>query len=510
MAATAADSATPTISAADMTTHLAYLKHDAVEEPSSSSKSEEKIASEIEIGNLTINESNNKFFHDPESSNIKTITSGDTPYVSAFTFEELNLLPELLKGLYVEMKYEKPRKIQAISLPMILNPPYLDLIAQAHNGSGKTACFTLGMLSRIDPKLKAPQAFCICPTRELAIQNLEVLRKMGKYSGITSECAIRAGFGNEIHKVKKQSIRPPITSQIVIGTPGTIIHRIRANKLSLSYLKILCWMRLITCLQSIDFPSLISMFVGRSIMEDGCKNDSVQIMNKIRCVNPQCQVLFFSATFNETVKEFAAKIVKGNHNQLFVKKEELSLQSVKQYKVNCPDELAKVMVIKDRILEFGERVGQTIIFVRTRNSAITLHRSLVEIGYDVTTIQGALMQEDRDKIVKEFKDGLTQVLISTDLLARGFDQDQVNLVINYDLPVKHNHPTEPDCEVYMHRIGRAGRFGRKGAVFNLLCGDADEKLVTKIEKHFGTEIAEVPDWRNEEDFVVALRSAGLL
>ncbi|KAK5795659.1 DEAD-box ATP-dependent RNA helicase 38-like [Gossypium arboreum] len=480
MAATAADSAAPTISAADTTTHLADLKHDA-------------IASEIEIGNLTINESNNKFFHDPESSNIKTITSGDTPYVSAFTFEELNLLPELLKGLYVEMKYEKPSKIQAISLPMILNPPYLDLIAQAHNGSGKTACFTLGMLSRIDPKLKAPQAFCICPTRELAIQNLEVLRKMGKYSGITSECAIRAGFGNEFHKVKEQSIRPPITSQIVIGTPGTIIHQIRANKLSLSYLKILV-------LDEAD----------HMLAEDGFKGDSVDIMSKIRCVNPQCQVLFFSATFNETVKEFAAKTVKGNHNQLFVKKEELSLQSVKQYKVNCPDELAKVMVIKDRILEFGERVGQTIIFVRTRNSAITLHRTLVEIGYDVTTIQGALKQEDRDKIVKEFKDGLTQVLISTDLLARGFDQDQVNLVINYDLPVKHNHPTEPDCEVYMHRIGRAGRFGRKGAVFNLLCGDADEKIMTKIEKHFGTEIAEVPDWRNEEDFVVALRSAGLL
>ncbi|TYJ16576.1 hypothetical protein E1A91_A10G264200v1 [Gossypium mustelinum] len=316
---------------------------------------------------------------------------------------------------------------------------------------------------------------------------------MGKYSGITSECAIRAGFGNEFHKVKEQSIRPPITSQIVIGTPGTIIHRIRANKLSLSYLKILV-------LDEAD----------HMLAEDGFKGDSVDIMSKIRCVNPQCQVLFFSATFNETVKEFAAKIVKGNHNQLFVKKEELSLQSVKQYKVNCPDELAKVMVIKDRILEFGERVGQTIIFVRTRNSAITLHRTLVEIGYDVTTIQGALKQEDRDKIVKEFKDGLTQVLISTDLLARGFDQDQVNLVINYDLPVKHNHPTEPDCEVYMHRIGRAGRFGRKGAVFNLLCGDADEKIMTKIEKHFGTEIAEVPDWRNEEDFVVALRSAGLL
>ena len=98
------------------------------------------------------------------------VVSGSTPYTSAKTFEELELREELLKGLYVEMKFQKPSKIQAISLPMILTPPHKDLIAQAHNGSGKTTCFVLGMLSRVDPQLKAPQAICICPTRELAIQ----------------------------------------------------------------------------------------------------------------------------------------------------------------------------------------------------------------------------------------------------------------------------------------------------------------------------------------------------
>ncbi|KAG4136480.1 hypothetical protein ERO13_D07G008399v2 [Gossypium hirsutum] len=441
---------------------------------STSSTSEEKVLSEIDIQNLTIDDSN-KFLD--EDSNIKIITSGDTPYRSAFTFEELNLSPQLLKGLYVEMKYQKPSKIQAISLPLILDPPYLDLIAQAHNGSGKTACFTLGMLSRVDPKLKAPQALCCCPTRELAIQNSEVLRKMGKYTGITFECAIGGDFTTETH-IKKRS---PITAQVVIGTPGTIKRRMTEKTLGLSH---------DAC--------------------EGFKDDSLNMMKHIGRVTSHCQVLLFSATFNESVKKFAAKIVKGNHNELFVKKEELSLESVIQYKVDCPDELAKVMVIKDQILEFGERIGQTIIFVRTRNSAIILHRSLVDLGYDVTTIQGALKQEDRDKIVKEFKDGLTQVLISTDLLARGFDQQQVNLVINYNLPVKYDHSTEPDCEVYLHRIGRAGRFGRKGAVFNLLCGDMDEMIMSKIETHFDMKIAKVPDWRNEEDFKAAMRSAGLL
>lgn len=136
------------------------------------------------------------------------------------------------------------------------------------------------------------------------------------------------------------------------------------------------------------------------------------------------QVLLFSATFNETVKNFVSRVVK-DYNQLFVKKEELSLEGVKQFKVICPDELAKIRVIKDKIFELGENMGQTIIFVRTRNSAGMLHKALVDYGYDVTTIQGALRHEDRDKIVKEFKDGLTKVLISTDLLARGFDQQQV-------------------------------------------------------------------------------------
>lgn len=137
------------------------------------------------------------------------------------------------------------------------------------------------------------------------------------------------------------------------------------------------------------------------------------------------QVLLFSATFNDTVKNFVSRTVKEDHNKLFVKKEELSLDAVKQYKVYCSDELAKIEVIKDYIFEIGENVGQTIIFVRTRNSAQMLHKSLVDMGYEVTSIQGALGHDEREKIVKEFRDGLTQVLISTDLLARGFDQQQV-------------------------------------------------------------------------------------
>lgn len=139
------------------------------------------------------------------------------------------------------------------------------------------------------------------------------------------------------------------------------------------------------------------------------------------------QVLLFSATFNETVKDFVARTVK-DPNQLFVKREDLALDSVKQFKVICPKEQNKIEVIKDQIMELGD-IGQTIIFVKTKVSANKVHKALAEMGYDVTSVHGSMSEADRDKIVKEFKDCLTQVLIATDVIARGFDQQRVNIIL---------------------------------------------------------------------------------
>ncbi|XP_047327612.1 DEAD-box ATP-dependent RNA helicase 38-like [Impatiens glandulifera] len=472
------------------------------EEPSvssveKSSSSKDKAVDDLSLESLAVDETKkvNMFLEDPEDSSIEAVTVGETPYTSAKMFEDLNLSPELIKGLYVEMKFTRPSKIQAVSLPMILTPPHKHLIAQAHNGSGKTTCFVLGMLSRVDPAFRSPQALCICPTRELAIQNMEVLQKMGKYTGITYELLIPppADSAGYLPVAK----RPALTAQIAIGTPGTINNYIRLKKLNASSLKILVFDE-----------------ADHMLAERGFKDDSIRIMRAIASTNPQCQVLLFSATFDDIVRDFVSKIVKdtfrGDYNKMFVKKEELSLESVKQYKVRCPDEPSKILVIKDKLLELGQKVGQTIIFVRTRNSTKMLHKALTEFGYEVTAIQGALNQEDRDRIVKEFKDGLTHVLIATDVLARGFDQSQVNLVVNFDLPINHENQTEPDCEVYLHRVGRAGRFGRKGAVFNLLCGERDSMIMDKIEKHFNTSVPEISSWTSDQGFQEALKKAGLL
>ncbi|MFS8013240.1 putative RNA helicase [Helianthus anomalus] len=219
------------------------------------------------------------------------------------------------------------------------------------------------------------------------------------------------------------------------------------------------------------------------------------------------QVLLFSATLSDTIKAFVSTIVKDlsvqGFRQLLVNKEELSLDSVKQYKVNLPDELSKIMVIKDKIMKLG---WQTVIFGGTSKSARRLHEALVKHGYAVTTVEGPLTQDDKDKIIEEFKDGLTQVLISTHLLAQGFDHCQVNLVVNYDLPAIFDDPIELDKKAYLHRVGIAGQFGRKGAVFNLLCGDDDNILMEKIERRFHG-VTEVP---SDGDFKDALKKAGLM
>ncbi|OVA00946.1 Helicase [Macleaya cordata] len=446
---------------------------------------------ELNIDSLTIDESKkktNRVLDETKDSEIKTVTSGDTLYSTALKFEDLNLSEDLLKGLYVEMEFSHPSKIQSISLPMILTPPYKHLIAQAHNGSGKTTCFVLGMLSRVDPKLKAPQALCICPTRELAIQNLEVLMKMGKYTGITSYSAIPLYKTHDLQIAK----RPPITDQVVIGTPGTIKKLMSFKKLSTREMKILV------------FDEADNM-----LAEDGFKADSWRIIKDIERSSVYCQVLLFSATFNETVKDFVSRVVTDG-NQLFVKKEELSLDVVKQYKVNCPDELAKIQVIKDKIFELAENLGQTIIFVNSRKSAIELHKALEGDGWECSTIHGSLSDDQRYQIVKQFKSGRTKILISTDLLARGFDQSQVTMVVNYDLPVKWDTPRGPDYEVYLHRCGRAGRFGRRGAVFNLLCTDREHMLMQKFEEHFENHVVEISDWKSDDDFNAALKAAGLL
>ncbi|CAI7779445.1 unnamed protein product [Closterium sp. NIES-53] len=486
------------------------------------------------------------------------VVAAETPYSSAKTFEELNLSEPLLRGLYSEMKFERPSKIQAVTLPMILLPPNANLIAQAHNGSGKTTCFVLGMLSRVDPQVKAPQALCICPTRELAQQNEAVLLRMAKYTGITCACTASEGTGTIVSSSQQERLG----DQVVIGTPGTLKR----------------WMTKDRILPAKSIKILVFDEADHMLDQDGFQDDSIRMIQFITKSNPTCQVsnptcqvsnptcqvssptcqrvvpsanqvyvpkeqlsldvikqyrvrvlsphplpfaplpshplpstplplprlplpvlphfnaqiLLFSATFNERVKRFAQRVV-PSANQVYVPKEQLSLDVIKQYRVRVPSREAKVVVLKDKIFPAAEKLGQSIIFVKTRETARDLHRKLEADGHRCTSIQGGMSHEERDDVIREFRSGTTKILIATDVLARGFDQAQVTLVVNFDLPVKNAPPNEPEYETYLHRIGRSGRFGRKGASFNLVCGERDERTLNKIEKHFDRVIPDVSE-----------------
>lgn len=418
-----------------------------------------------------------------ETKEITSKTVEDSLYTSAVSFEELPISKELLQGLYEEMKYEKPSRIQAKTLPMILTPPYRHLIAQAHNGSGKTTCFVLSMLSRVDPGLPLPQAMCVCPTRELVIQNIMVLEKMGKFTGITAA-------STTVWRDRKSRV----SDQVVIGTHGRLKDWVSKRMLQIDNIRILVYD---------EADEMMKM--------DGFAADSTRLIESIRKVSPEVQILLFSATFDEAVKNFCMKKV-PNANHVFVPKEDLSLDVIKQYKVVVPHSEPmginehKIDVLRNQVFPNAEKLGQTIIFVERRETARKLHQIMNAEGYKCTSLDGGMDHADRDRVVTEFRTGVTKILIATNVLARGFDVQQVTLVINFDLPTTRQG--DPAYDTYMHRIGRSGRFGRKGAAFNLCCGSSDEQILGAISTYFKHAIPEVP-FNDEEGFIAVLKEAGL-
>eukprot|EP01025_Chloroclados_australasicus_P044177 TRINITY_DN4766_c1_g1_i1.p1 TRINITY_DN4766_c1_g1~~TRINITY_DN4766_c1_g1_i1.p1 ORF type:complete len:535 (-),score=43.45 TRINITY_DN4766_c1_g1_i1:518-1948(-) len=415
-----------------------------------------------------------------EITEVKTEITGNNIYEAAQTFEQLGISEELLQGLYTKMQFQRPSQIQAKTLPMILQPPHQHLVAQAHSGSGKTTCFALSMLSRVDRDVMQAQALCICPTRELVVQNKEVILKMGEFTGIRVSSTADEDTG-----------RGPVLEQIVVGTHGRLKNWYRRQFLSFDYIKLLVFDEADEMLQT-----------------EGFADDSVRVINAIKKASPNVQILLFSATFNEKVKDFVPMII-PNCNRVFVPQDEISLDIIRQYRVKCRDLRAKMSLLIDTILPLCDRVGQAIIFVRTREMAKRLHEELEKVGHKVTSIEGGMQHEDRDRVVREFREGVTKLLVATDVLARGFDVSQCTLVVNFDLPIERETKA-PAYETYLHRIGRSGRFGRPGAAFNLLgSGYTDGDVMDSIEKYFSHEIPEVR-YGDEEQFKQVLIEAGLM
>ncbi|KAL7864202.1 hypothetical protein AOLI_G00156220 [Acnodon oligacanthus] len=379
----------------------------------------------------------------------------NSPLYSVKTFEELRLKPQLLQGVY-GMGFNRPSKIQENALPMMLAEPPQNLIAQSQSGTGKTAAFVLAMLSHVDPTNKWTQCLCISPTYELALQTGKVVEQMGRfYPEVKLAYAVR---GNKMERGSK------IQEQIVIGTPGTVLDWFLKLKL-------------------MD-PKKIRVFVldeaDVMIATQGHQDQSIRIQ---RMLPKDCQMLLFSATFEDSVWKFAERIV-PDPNVIKLKREEETLDTIKQYYVLCNNKEDKFSALCN--IYGAITIAQAMIFCHTRKIASWLAGQMSKEGHQVALLSGEMVIEQRAAVIERFREGKEKVLITTNVCARGIDVEQVSVVINFDLPLDKDG--NPDNETYLHRIGRTGRFGKRGLAINMVDSDHSMDVLKAIEKHFNKKI----------------------
>uniref|UniRef100_A0A8C2AJX9 RNA helicase n=1 Tax=Cyprinus carpio TaxID=7962 RepID=A0A8C2AJX9_CYPCA len=327
-----------------------------------------------------------------------------------------------------------------------------NLIAQSQSGTGKTAAFVLAMLSHVDPENKWPQCLCVSPTYELALQTGKVIEQMGKfYPEVQLVYAIR---GNKLERGTR------LQEQIVIGTPGTVLD----------------WCQK---LKFID-PKKIKVFVldeaDVMIATQGHQDQSIRIQ---RMLPKTCQMLLFSATFEDTVWNFAKRIV-PEPNIIKLKREEETLDTIKQYYVICNSKEEKFQALCN--IYGAITIAQAMIFCHTRKTAGWLAGELSREGHRVALLSGEMQVEQRAAVIERFRDGKEKVLVTTNVCARGIDVEQVSVVINFDLPVDKDG--NPDNETYLHRIGRTGRFGKRGLAINMVDSRFSMNILNRIQEHF--------------------------
>ncbi|GAB5586764.1 RNA helicase required for poly(A+) mRNA export [Umbelopsis nana] len=388
----------------------------------------------------------------------------DSPLYSAKSFEEVGLKPELLKGLY-DMKFTRPSKIQERALPLLLANPPRNMIGQSQSGTGKTAAFVLTMLSRINTSIKAPQAICLAPTRELVRQILDVATQMGKFSNITMAAAVKDTY--------KRGMK--MEAQLIVGTPGTTMDLAQRRQLDSRHVRIFV-------LDEAD----------NMLDQNGLGDQSIRTRNMMP---RDCQVVLFSATFPDLVRSFAVRFA-PNANEISLKQEELSVDGIKQLYMDCNSEEHKYEVLCS--LYNLLTISQSIIFCRRKDTADEIARRMTEDGHSVVSLHGSLDSEERDAVMDAFREGHSKVLITTNVVARGIDILQVTLVINYDMPLTKDG--KPDAETYLHRIGRTGRFGRTGVSINFVHDQQSWEQMRQMEQIFQRPITKVPttDWEEVE------------
>jgi len=366
------------------------------------------------------------------------------------SFDGMEIPEELLRGIYA-YGFEKPSAIQQRAIkPTMLGR---DLIAQAQSGTGKTATFAIGTLAKLDPKLRECQSLILAPTRELAQQIQKVVIALGDYMDLQ----VHACVGGTAVRDDIRTLQGGV--HVVVGTPGRVYDMINRRALRLD--------------------SIRQFFLDEAdeMLSRGFKD---QIYDIFKFLPETVQVCLFSATMPLDVLEVTQRFMR-DPVRILVKKDELTLEGIKQFYIAVEREEWKLDTLCD--LYETLTITQAIIYCNTRRKVDWLQEQMQERDFTVSCMHGDMDQRERDIIMREFRSGSSRVLITTDLLARGIDVQQVSLVINFDLPTNR--------ENYIHRIGRSGRFGRKGVAINFLT-EGDVRYLRDIEQFYQTEITEMP------------------
>lgn len=356
-------------------------------------------------------------------------------------FSDLNLSKEVLQATD-DMGFESPSEVQEATIPLILEGR--DVLAQAQTGTGKTASFGIPMIEGIEDKSYDLQGLVLVPTRELARQVSDELKKLAKYKKFINIVPIYGGadMSKQLRDLKKGA-------DIVVGTPGRVMDHMKRKTIVLDDLKFL------------------TLDEADEMFDMGFRDDMKTIIEK---TNPHRQTLFFSATFDNDIKEFS-RLYQVDPEKVIIEKKELTAEKIEQFYLELNRNM-KTEILNRLILIHKPK--KSIIFCNTKRMVESLEVEIAQRGYKVDSLHGDMRQSSRDNVMKKFRNGTIDVLIATDVAARGLDVSDIDLVFNYDLPQQ--------AEYYVHRIGRTARAGKKGASFTFVTSK-DYPKFREIEKY---------------------------
>ncbi|MFL8905953.1 DEAD/DEAH box helicase [Helcococcus kunzii] len=360
-------------------------------------------------------------------------------------FNELNLSNELIKAV-ADMGYEKPSPIQEKAIPTLLEGR--DVIARAQTGTGKTAAFGIPLVEMIEDENHI-QGLILVPTRELAKQVSDEIKKIAKYKPHVKSIAIYGGSD-----MRRQIKSLKSGTNIVVGTPGRVMDHLNRRTLKLSKLKFLV-------LDEAD-----------EMFDMGFRDDMKTIIDQ---TNPNRQTCFFSATMGNDIMEFS-KLYQNIPQQILIEQKELTVEKIKQYYLEMDSKMKKEIL--NRLLGMYNP-NLSIVFCNTKRMVDQLVTDLTKLGYNVDALHGDMKQSQRDNVMKRFRASTIEILIATDIAARGLDVENVDLVVNYDLPQQNDY--------YVHRIGRTARAGKKGISFTFVTS-RDRNKLGEIERYTNSKM----------------------